>query len=135
MASAWYPKGKQALMNKQIDVDTDTIKVRAVSDAGYTYSTAHDFMDDVTAYVGSTDATLASVDITTTPGSVDAADLSPAFSSLAQNATDTIDGLVIYYFNTNDTSSIPLIYIDLAASTTPNGGDINITWDTVIGAL
>lgn len=128
MASAVYPLALQSFLsqNPSIDMDTDTIKVAAVSDANYTYSAAHQYKSSVTSYTGSTDATLASP--TTTNGTFDAADLSPAFSSLSQNSTDTIDALVVYK-DTGSAATSPLIcYIDLASSTTPNGGDINVTW-------
>lgn len=129
MASAWYQEGLHGLMNKEIDLDTDTIKVRAVADEDYTFSQAHTSMSSVTAYASSTDPTLASVDISTTKGTLDAADLAPAFSSLAIDGTKDIDALVVYHFVTNDAGSTPLVYIDLSAATTPNGGDINITWN------
>lgn len=128
MASALYPLGKEALLNASIDMDTDTIKVAAVSDTDYTYSSAHQYKSSVTSYSGSTDATLTSPTIT--QGVFDAADLSPAYSSLAQDAAKTIDALVIYK-DTGVAGTSPLVaYIDLASSTTPNGGDINITWDS-----
>jgi hypothetical protein len=128
MASAWYPLGKQALLNKQIDVDTDTIKVRAVASEDYTYSAAHNLMDDITKYGSSTDATVTISSIAA--GVVDGADLSPAFTALAVDGTKDIDYLVVFYFNTNDAGSSPLVFIDLGAGAVrPNSGNINITWD------
>lgn len=130
MASAVYPKALQSFLtaNPSIDVDTDTIKVAAVDlTADYTYSSAHQFKSSVTSYSGSTDATLASV--TGTSGTMDAADLSPAWASLAQSSTKTIGALVVYK-DTGTGSTSPLIaYIELASAVTPNGGDINITWN------
>jgi hypothetical protein len=128
MASAWYQEGLHGLMNKEIDLDTDTIKVRAVADDDYTFSQAHTTMTPVTKYLSSTDATL-TCDITTTKGTLDATDLSPAFSSLAQDGVKSIDALVIFQFVTDDAGSTPLVYIDLTTPIDPNGGDINITWN------
>lgn len=128
MASGWYTEGKHGLMNKEIDLDTDTIKVRAVADEDYTFSAAHATMSSVTAYAGTTDPTL-TCDITTTKGTLDASDLTAAFSALAQDTTKDIDGLVVYHFVTNDAGSTPLVYIDLTTSVTPNGTDIDITWN------
>jgi len=128
MASAWYPLGKQALLNKQIDVDTDTIKVRAVADEDYTYSAAHNLMNDVAKYSGSTDATVTITSIAA--GVVDGDNLSPAYTALAADGTKDIDALVVFYFNTDDDASIPLVYIDLGAGAIrPNTGNVNITWD------
>ena len=128
MASAWYQEGLHGLMNKEIDLDTDTIRARIVADEDYTFSQAHTSMSSVTKYTGSTDYTLTSVDISTTKGTMDAADASPAYSSLSIDGTKDIDAIVIFHFVTDDAGSTPLIYIDLSAATTPNGGDINITW-------
>lgn len=128
MASALYPLGKEAILNGDIDIDTDTIKVAAVDlTTDYTYSAAHEFKTSVTSYTGSTDATLASV--TKTSGTVDAADNSPAYSSLAQSSTKTIGALVVYK-DTGDAATSPLIaFIELSSAVTPNGGDINIQWN------
>lgn len=129
MASAVYPKALQSFLtaNPAIDVDTDTIKVAAVDlTADYTYSASHQYKSSVTSYSGSTDATLASV--TGTSGTMDAADLAPAFSALAQSSTKTVGALVVYK-DTGSAATSPLIaYIEITA-VTPNGGDINITWN------
>ena len=130
MASAVYPLALQSFLtqNPSIDVDTDTIKVAAVDlTADYTYSAAHQYKSSVTSYTGSTDAT---VTITsTTSGVVDGSDLAPAFSSLSQSATKTIGALVLYK-DTGTPATSPLIaYIELGTPVTPNGGDINITWN------
>lgn len=127
MASALYPLGKEAILNGDIDIDTDTIKVAAVADEDYTYSAAHQFKSSVTSYSGSTDATLASV--TKTSGTVDAADLSPAYSSLSQDTTKDIDALVIYKDTGVAGTSNLIAYIDLTSALTPNGGNVNITWN------
>jgi len=132
MASGWYEEGLHGLMNKEIDLDTDTIKVRIVADEDY--SAPADFgtdttMSTITKYSGSTDYTLTSVDITTTKGTIDAADASPAFSTVVQDAAKDVDGLVVFHFVTDDAGSTPLFYIDLTTPVTPNGGDINITWN------
>ena len=128
MADLLYPLGKEAILNGDIDIDTDTIKVAAVDlTADYTYSAAHQFKSSVTSYTGSTDATIAS--ITKTSGVVDGADLAPAYSSLAQSASKTIGALVIYKDTGNAATSPLIAYIDLTTPVTPNGGDINITWN------
>jgi hypothetical protein len=130
MASAVYPKALQSFLtaNPAIDVDTDTIKVAAVDlTADYTYSSSHQYKSSVTSYSGATDATLASV--TGTSGTMDAADLAPAWASLAQSSTKTIGALVVYKDTGNAATSPLICYIELASAVTPNGGDINITWN------
>jgi len=130
MASGLYDKGKLGMMDKLIDLDTDDIRVRAVCDEDYTFNAAtHTTMSDVTKYIGSTDYALTGEDITTTEGTFDATDATPAFTALALNEADDIDGLVIYHFITDDAGSTPIAHIDLTTPVTPNGGDINITWN------
>jgi hypothetical protein len=85
-------------------------------------------MSSVTKYSGSTDPTLASPTIT--DGVFDAADLSPAWTALAADGTKDIDALVIYKFVIDDAGSTPILYIDLGTAVRPNGGNINITWDS-----
>ena len=127
MASGLYTVAEKGFLDADIDLLTDTIKVRAVADEDYTYAGSDTSLSTITAYAGTTDPTLASK--TTTAGVLDAADLSPAFSSLSQSTTKDIDGLVIYKFVTNDAGSTPIAYIDLTTALTPNGGDVNITWN------
>ena len=129
MASVLYPLGKQAILNGDIDMDTDTIKVAGISTSDYTYSDAHQFKSSVTSYSGSTDTTLSSPTIAL--GIFDAADLTPWNSSLAIDGSKDIEAWVIYK-DSGVASTSPLIaYIDIsAAAITPNGSDINITWDS-----
>jgi hypothetical protein len=128
MASAMYNVARQAFMDALIDLNTNTIKVRGVADEDYTYTATHTAMSSVTKYSGSTDPTLASPTIT--DGVFDAADLSPAWTALAVDGTKDIDALVIYKFVTDDAGSTPILYIDLGTAVRPNGGNINITWDS-----
>ena len=128
MASAMYTQAKEDFIGGNIDMDTDVIKARIVSDADYTFSAAHTAMSSVTKYSGTTDYTLTSQTIT--GGVFDAADGSPAFSSVSQDASKTVDAIVIFKFVTDDAGSTPILYIDLSFRVTPNGGDLNITWDS-----
>ena len=82
MASSLYTTFKDALMsqNPSVDLDTDTIKARLFSTDDYTFNAGHDFIDDVTAYSGTTDQTLSNKAISS--GNFDnTADLT--FSSVA----------------------------------------------------
>lgn len=128
MASFMYTGAKQKLLNKEIDMNTDSIKVRAVADEDYTASAAHTAMSSVTKYTGSTDYTTESPTITN--GIFDAADNAAAYASLAADGTKDIDGLVVFQFVTDDAGSTPILYIDLATAVRPNGGNIGITWDS-----
>lgn len=124
-----YNKAKQSLLSQSpsIDLDTDTIKVALINvSADYTFNAAHDFLDDVTRYAGTTDQALASK--TVTDGVFDAADVT--FTAVAISGTKTVAALVIYK-DTGVAGTSPLIaYIDGFTAVTPNGGDITITWSS-----
>ena len=134
MANALYPKYKELLLNPgtlgttsgtAVDLADDTIKVALVDTGTYTYSTAHDFYDDVSSAVVGTPQTLASK--TVTSGVFDAADVT--FTAVSGNS---VEALVIYK-DTGTASTSPLIaYIDTVSTglpVTPNGGNITVTWD------
>lgn len=124
MANALYPIGKKAILDADIDLLSDTIKVALVDTGTYTYSAAHDFYNDVSGVVG-TPGTLASK--TTTGGVFDAADLT--FTAVSGSS---VEALIIYKDTGNTATSNLIAYIDTAASglpVTPNGGDITITWN------
>jgi hypothetical protein len=132
MASAWYPKGLEGLLKGEIDVDVDTFRVYLIDTADYTYSSAHDFLDDVAAGAKVANATLASV--TGTNGAFDSAD--PTLSSVTG---DQSEALIIAKWTGAEATSRLLLYIDSFTSgmpVTPNGGNIVITvpgsgWGTI----
>lgn len=122
MASALYPKFKEALLGGSINLTSDTIKCVLVDAADYTYSAAHQFLSSVpsAARVG-TPQTLGSK--TVTNGVFDAADV--VFPGVTGDPTEA----VIIYKDTEVEGTSPLIaYIEGAV--TPNGGDITVQWDS-----
>ena len=127
MASALYDKARKAFADGDIDLLNDTIKCVLIDAADYTVDLAnHDFLDDVPsgALVG-TAQTLGSK--TTTAGVFDAADVT--FSSVSGDQCEAI----LIYKDTGTEGTSPLIaYIDSATGlpVTPNGGDIQIQWDS-----
>lgn len=128
MANAAYPEGLDAILNGDIDLNTDTIKVALVDDS-YTYSAAHDFYDDISADVVGTPVALAGV--TMTAGVVDAT--SPtSFSGTGGNDVDTI----IIYKDTGVAATSPLLFhLDTVSSGLPfsppaGAWTLDINWDT-----
>lgn len=123
MSSALYTPFKKLLLDGDIDLLTDNIKVCLVDTDDYTFSAAHDFLDDVLGIVA-TSGNLASK--TTTGGTFDAADVT--FTAVTG---DQSEALVIYK-DTGVAATSPLIaYIDTASSglpVTPNSGDIVISF-------
>lgn len=126
MASAVYPLAKQAFISGSIDLTTDDIRVILVDTADYTYSTAHDFLDDVPA--GARVATSSALGSkTVTNGVFDAADVT--FSTVTGDQSEAV--IVYKHTGTEGTSNL-IAYIDSASSglpVTPNGGDITVSWN------
>lgn len=109
--------------------DSDTFVVVAV-DAGYSYSAAHDFLDDVAGGARiATSSALASKTIT--DGYAKAAEV--VFATLP--AGDTITGLWVVKSTGVEATSTLIAWFDTKADTTPislatNGGDVTVQWHT-----
>lgn len=129
MASQKYPKASKKFLDGDIDLLVDTIKVvpvdRTVDEP--TITTTDEFLANITTYAGATAATLGTK--STTDGVFDAADLAPAFALLSQSGSKTIGALVVYK-DTGNAATSPLILWIEVTPLTPNGGDVNITWDS-----
>lgn len=126
MANALYPKFKQALLQGDITGGLDAVNVKAilVDLADYTYSAAHDFLDDVPSGARvATSANLASK--TFTDGTMDAADF--AFTAVTG---DPSEALILYVDSGSEATSQLIAFYDTGVTglpVTPNGGDINVT--------
>lgn len=131
MASALYPSFKKALLdnnNPAIDFNSDNIRCIFVT-SGYTYSSAHDFFNDLTNTIGDGGTGRANGEVlvnpTTTGGVLDADDT--VFASVTGSA---VNAIVLYKDDgVADTSSPLIAYID-GISFTPNGGQVTIQWDS-----
>lgn len=127
MANAIYPKYKEALLtgDSNIDLEAGTVKAALVDTGTYTYSTAHDFLDDLTGVVGTAQTIGATKSVTN--GLFDGADVT--FTAVSGN---TVEALVIYIDTGVAGTSRLVAYIDTGVTglpVTPNGGDISITWN------
>ncbi|WP_329114473.1 hypothetical protein [Streptomyces sp. NBC_01353] len=121
MASALYPSFKQALLGGDIDLAADDIRAVIVDTADYTYSAAHDFLDDVAA--GARVAASSALGSKTITGGVfDAADVT--FSAVTG---DSVEAIVLYKHTGSDATASLIAYID-GVSVTPNGGDLTASW-------
>jgi hypothetical protein len=125
MANALYGLGKQAMLNGDIDWDTDTIKVSLVDNTYPQNLSTDDFYADISAYVLGTDQTLGSKTIAL--GVFDAAD--PTWTAVT--AGDTVEAVVIWKDTGNPATSPLLAYIDTITGfpLATNGGDITVQWD------
>lgn len=123
MASALYPSFKQLLLGGDIDLASDDIRAIIVDTADYTYSSAHNFLDDVAAGARvAVSGALASKTITA--GVFDAADVT--FNSVTG---DSVEAVVLYKHTGSDATSDLIAYIDGFSGVTPNGGNIVLSWD------
>ena len=125
MADALYPDGKQTFLRGDVAMDTDTIKVALVNTStDYTYSAAHNFLDDVTVYAGTTDQTLSSK--TVTDGVFDDT-AGVTFSSVAISGGKTVSAIILYRDSGSAATSALIAYYDSFGAITPNGTDITVT--------
>ena len=125
MANALSNEFRRALLAADLDVIADNIKV-VLLDNTYTYSSAHDNLDDVLAGARiATSGNLASK--TGTDGYFDSADV--VFTALA--AGDTITGLWVYKDSGVESTSKLIAFYDTnasaaAISVATNGGDVTV---------
>lgn len=125
MANALYDKGREGFLDGSIDWDTDDIRVMLVKSA-YSFSAAHEFLDDVSAQDNGRTAALGSK--TVTSGVADAAD-----TSLVATSADACASLVIFKHTGSDATARLIAYIDTPSAGLPftpaAGQTVNIAWD------
>lgn len=131
MANVIYPKYKEKILQgdtyTQTDLILDTVKVALIDTGTYTYDAAHDFWDDASAAVVGTPQEL-SAGKSVTNGLFDST-TDPTFTAVTGNS---IEALIIYIDSGTPATSPLVAYIDTGVTglpVTPNGGDIDITWD------
>jgi len=126
MANALYPKWKEALLQASSDSAlTGTVKAALVDTGTYTYSSAHQYLSDLSGVVGTAQTIGATKSYTS--GVFDGADVT--FSSVTGN---TVEALVIYIDTGTAGTSRLVAFIDTGVTglpVTPNGGNISVTWN------
>lgn len=122
--SSFYSSGLKAFLDGDIDLLVDDIRVILVDNADYTFSAAHDWLSDVPSAGRIDTAVLAGKD--TTDGIFDANDIT--FTSVTG---DEFESLVIYKHTGTPSTSQLIAYIDTGTGfpLTPDGGNIDLTWD------
>ena len=125
MANALYAKGKEHILNGDIDIDTATIKAILLSSVYSPSLTTHEVIGDVSSCRLSTDKTLTGV--TKALGVVDANDVT--WTAVAAGATASY---VALYKDSGVAGTSYLIALFDTITNFPvstNGGDITVTWD------
>ena len=125
--NALYEGARRRMLQGQLNVLTDTLKVYLVDAEYYTVDTAgHEFLSSVPAPARIAGPITLSNKAVTTAGAFDADDVT--FSSVSGASGEAI----ILYKDSGDEATSPLI-LYLGAATglpiTPNGGDISAVWD------
>ena len=125
MANAIYPKWREAIMQASANSSLGgTVKAALVDTNTYTYSAAHEFLSSLTGRVG-TDQTIGTK--TYVNGVFDGDNV--VFPSVSGA---TVEAIAIYIDTGVAGTSRLVAYIDTGVTglpVTPNGGDINITWN------
>jgi hypothetical protein len=134
MASKLYGNFLLKALNKEVDFDTDTIKVALLSSSYTPDQDAHDYFNDVSTYevtgTGYTSggATLGSKTATYDSASnvivLDAADTTWSSSTITAR-------YAVIYDSTGTASTSALIgYVDFGSDQSSTNGNFTITWDS-----
>lgn len=125
MTNQLYAAFKQAAYDGTgINLNTADVRAILVDAADYTFSAAHDFLDDVPA--GARVATAALSSESWASATFDAGDV-----TLLAVTGDPSEVVILYIHTGTESTSRLICYIDTATGlpVTPNGGNITITWD------
>lgn len=126
MASALYNKGREAVLDSTINLESDTIKIVLVKST-YTFSQAHSALSDVAGAARvATSGALTSK--TFTDGVFDAADI--VFTAPASG--NVVTALILFEDTGVEATSRLLAYLDTGTGlpVTTNGADLTIAWDS-----
>ncbi len=132
MSNALYGLGREGFLGGDIDWDADVVKAVMLDVANYTVSIDTDqFLSDIPAAARvATSAALTSK--TKALGVANAANV--VFSSVSGNS---IEAIALYQDTGVEATSRLICYVDTATGlpVTPNGGDINLNWDTGVNKI
>ena len=129
IANVLYPKFKEALLNKEHDLNTDIIKATLIDSADYTYAATH------TTYVAGASgvADVSKVAVSpqlTSPTIVDGVFDTADFTWTAVTG-DVSEAIIVWNDSPTTPTADPLVaFYDTGMTgmpVTPNGGNINVT--------
>ena len=125
MANAVYPKWKENAIAGNYSLSAAVVKVLLVDTLSYTYNTAHEDVNDISAGAKVFESQ-ALTGKTFTDGTFDAAD-----KTLTAVTGNQSEALILFVSGTSSASSELICYIDSGTNlpVTPNGGDIIIQWN------
>lgn len=134
MASKLYGSFIAKTMNKEIDLDTDTIKVALLTSAYTPNQDVHDYFDDVVANeVTGTGYTAGGATLSGKSVSYDAPTNTITFDAddvVLASSTITARYAVVYDASPATNATRPLIgYVDFTSDQSSTNGNFTITWD------
>jgi hypothetical protein len=134
MASKLYGNFILKALNKEVDFDSDTIKVALLSSSYTPDQDAHDYFNDVSTYevtgTGYTSggATLASK--TATYDSANNVVILDAADTTWASSTITARYAVVYDATGTSSTSALIGYVDFGSDQSSTNGNFTITWDS-----
>jgi hypothetical protein len=134
MASKLYGQFLSQALNKEIDWDTDTIKVALLTNSYTPNQDAHNYLDDVVANeVTGTGYTAGGLTLANKTNNYDSATnviILDADDVTWSSSTITARYAVIYDATPSTNSTKPLIgYVDFGSDQSSSNGNFTITWD------
>ena len=121
--SAMYTSALTDLLEGDLDLLVADVRCMLIDSGAYTFSAAHDFLDDITAG-GRESNGVALASKTVTAGVFDAAD-----TVLTGTTTGvTVEAVILYVHTGTDATAGLIAYIDGLTGTT-NGVDVTVQWD------
>lgn len=135
MASKLYGQFIQQSFNKEIDWDSDTIKVALLTNSYTPDQDAHNYLDDVSSYevTGATGYTTGGATLankTNTYSSATNVIVLDADDVTWSSSTITARYAVIYDATPSTAATKPLIgYVDFGSDQSSSNGNFTITWD------
>lgn len=134
MASKLYGQFLAQALNKEVDWDTDTIKVALLSNSYTPDQDAHNYFDDVVAYevtgTGYTAGGTTLANKTNTYNSATNTIVLDADDVTWSSSTITARYAVVYDASPATNATKPLIgYVDFGSDQSSSNGNFTITWD------
>jgi hypothetical protein len=134
MPSKLYGNFLLKALNKEVDFDTDTIKVALLSSSYTPDQDAHDYLNDVSTYeVSGTGYTAGGNTLGSKTATYDSANnvvILDAADTTWSSSTITARYAVVYG-STGTASTSPLIgYVDFGSDQSSTNGNFTITWDS-----
>ena len=134
MASKLYGNFILKALNKEVDFDSDTIKVALVSSSYTPDQDAHDYWNDVSTYeVSGTGYTAGGATLASKTATYDSANnvvILDAADTTWASSTITARYAVVYDSTGTSSTSALIGYVDFGSDQSSTNGNFTITWDS-----